>query len=124
VKTQKFFVPGPLPGMNEIIAARGYRARGGGRYERMKKLWNHTVAIHAKAAKIKPVGNYCFLTFTWIEKDKRRDKDNIAAGKKLVIDGLVEAGILNNDGWSDISGFDDHWDVDVKRPGVYVEIKG
>jgi hypothetical protein len=57
-----------------------------------------------------------------VEKNRRRDQDNIAAGKKLVIDGLVQAGVLAGDGWKYVRGFFDEFSVDPTRPGVMVTI--
>ena len=121
------------PGMNEIIAAaKGMKGRGL-LYSLMKKDWNQKVSLAAKEAGLKPVESYVFLDFLWQEKTKRRDPDNVAAGKKFVIDGLVQAGILAGDGWSQISGFADHWrtvteddrvHVGGVGPGVLVEIRG
>jgi hypothetical protein len=60
--------------------------------------------------------------FTWIEKDKRRNKDNIAFAKKYIFDGLVNAGIIKNDGWSEVRGFTDEFQVG-KEYGVIVKIE-
>lgn len=61
-----------------------------------------------------------YILFCWIEKDKRRDKDNIAFAKKFILDALQEAGILRNDGWSEIIGFSDTFAVDKVCPRVEV----
>lgn len=66
------------------------------------------------------------FTFHWVEKNHRRDLDNIAAGKKLIIDGLVVCGILAGDGWKHVTGFSDLFtvvDEDTPNPGVMVEIE-
>jgi len=47
------------------------------------------------------------LLFVWHEKNRRRDKDNIAFGKKFILDALVQAGILSDDGWRYVNGFQD-----------------
>ena len=59
------------------------------------------------------------------EKDRRRDKDNICAfGRKVIQDALVKARYLSNDGWKNIRGFEDHFEVDAKNPRIEVEIIG
>jgi len=52
----------------------------------------------------------------------RRDRDNIAAGRKFVQDALVRCKVLQNDGWKEITGFSDDWAVDKARPRVEIEI--
>lgn len=63
-----------------------------------------------------------FLIFRWVEKDKRRDKDNIAFAKKFIQDALVKMGTIPGDGWKDVIGFIDLFDIDKKNPGVEVFI--
>ena len=43
-------------------------------------------------------------------------------GKKCFA--LVKARYLSNDGWKNIRGFEDHFEVDAKNPRVVVEILG
>lgn len=98
----KFWVPGQLPGMNEIVdAAKGNGGKGYG-YAKMKKSWTEKVALHALAAhlpkdKLKRVR----LHMNWFEpmhaNGNSRDPDNIEAGQKFIWDGLVAARILPND---------------------------
>lgn len=98
-----FWVPGPLPSLNDIVdAAKGCAGRGYG-YAKMKKAWTEKVALHALSARI-PKGRFkrVRLELLWIEKPQERavnsrDPDNVEAGQKFVWDGLVHAGILPND---------------------------
>lgn len=65
-----------------------------------------------------------WMKYTWYEPDKRRDKDNISSfGRKVIQDGLVKAGVLENDGWKQIEGFSDRFRVDQKHPRIEVEIE-
>lgn len=60
-----------------------------------------------------PITTYpVHLQFDWYCKDRRIDPDNIAAGKKMIIDGLVAAGILTGDGWAQICGLHDTFHID------------
>jgi hypothetical protein len=107
--------------MNELVAAaKGFGGRGYG-YSKLKKTWTAAVCARAKAAGLGPVER-AVLRFEWVEKAMRRDPDNIVAGKKLVLDGLVDAGVLRKDGWKSIAGFSDGWRVDYD-PGVMVVIE-
>ncbi len=42
------------------------------------------------------------VDFEWYEKDKRRDPDNVNSAVKVMLDALVECGIIDNDGWKQI----------------------
>jgi len=112
---QVFFVPGPLPGLNEIIAAGKqiipWLSKGKRRvYELtiLKKEWDEKVSMAVSMAamlhRIKPMESVD-IRLVWIELNRRRDKDNVMAGKKFILDGLVKAGILKNDGWKQVGRF-------------------
>jgi hypothetical protein len=119
------WIPGPLPGLNELIAAaKGSGGRGAG-YARLKREWTEAVWALANLARLGSFDVPVTLMFRWSERDRRRDPDNVAAGgRKLVLDGLVKAGVLRGDGWQHIAGWADEWQTDRKRPGVLVSITG
>ena len=53
------------------------------------------------------------LSFVWFCRNRRKDPDNISsAGRKIILDGLVSAGILQNDGWK----FSDSFEVGRDQP--------
>jgi hypothetical protein len=98
--TARFWVPGPLPGMNEIIdAAKGFGGRGVG-YSKLKKEWTEKVCWHAKAAHV-PKFERVRLEFLWIEPVRsngaERDPDNVEAGQKFIWDGLKLAKVIPDD---------------------------
>lgn len=115
-------IPGRLPGLNDYIAAeRANRHKGA----KMKAV-NEDIAVISirqcmRGVRIeKPV----FMEYTWVEPDKRRDKDNISSfGRKVVQDALVDAGVLKDDGWKYVVGFSDRFEVDKKNPRIEVLIK-
>ena len=121
--TAQLWVPGPLPGLNELIAAaKGSGGRGAG-YARLKRAWTDTVWALAKAARLRQFTRPVSLHFLWCELHQRRDPDNVAAGgRKLALDGLVKAGVLQGDGWRWITSWSDSWTVDATKPGVMVSI--
>ena len=45
------------------------------------------------------------LEIMWVQKDKRKDVDNIAFAKKFILDGMVEAHAIPNDGQKHVTGF-------------------
>jgi Holliday junction resolvase RusA-like endonuclease len=118
--TQRFFVRGPLPGLNELIRAKGntrYQA-----YNKLKREWMKTIQWELVAGKIIPVSK-AFFRFTWHEASRRRDLDNITAGgRKLILDALVLSGILSDDGWDEVSGWSDEFKICKTDPGVEVEM--
>jgi len=117
----KFFIPGPLPGLNEMIdQAKGCGGRGA-RYARIKDQWTQTCALHALAAELKPMARVQ-LEFHWIERTRQRNPDNIAAAHKYILDGLVTAKVLANDGWKQVAGWSDSFEVG-DRLGVWVTVE-
>lgn len=118
----KLTVWGRLPGLNEIIDAdrRNYHAGA-----KLKKEAQFLVEMSARKClkRWKPTGPV-WMTYIWYERDRRRDKSNVAAGgRKIIEDALVKQGYLKNDGWNDIAGFTDEFRVDKKEPRVEVIIE-
>lgn len=117
----RLWIPGPLPGLNEIINARGVRYRGGANgYSSLKKRWSETVSLLAASQKFPKLekGHFVYL---WREPTKRRDPSNFTAGgRKIIEDALQQSGFLAGDGWKNVFSFQDEWLVDAKRPGVTV----
>lgn len=114
---QVLWVPGPLPSLNELLAGRAGGA--GNSYARTKKKWTNDIALLAKAARLRPMTS-ARIRFVWHEKHRRRNPDNFSSGgRKLVLDALVMAGVLANDGWDEVAGFIDQWMVS-SNAGVMV----
>lgn len=64
------------------------------------------------------------MTYRWYEANRRRDLDNVSSfDRKVIQDALVEAKVLENDGWRNIVGFSDEFYVDSKHPRIEVEIE-
>ena len=108
-------IPGELPDLNTIIDE---SKKHWAEYNRMKKEYTEMVAWLAKGkGKFKKIN----LDITWVCKDRRKDKDNImAGGLKMILDGLVVAGVIKNDGWSEIGSINNHFEVDKDNPRVEV----
>ena len=118
---QQFFVPGPLPGLNEILdAAKSGRGKTNA-YARLKNYWETIIVLHIRKARIQPVKE-AYFRFMWYEKNRRRDPDNIVVARKFIMDSLVDDKILENDGWGQVRGFTDRWFVHAGEPGVTVQI--
>ena len=110
-------IPGSLPDLNTIIDA---AKRNKYEYARLKQVNTDIVAWPAKhLAKMKRV----YLIITWYCKDMMKDPDNIAAAVKFIWDGLKEGGILENDGWKQNAGWENHFKVDKHNQRVEIEIR-
>lgn len=116
---QAFEIPGRLPGANEYIGECRKNARAGGK---LKKEATERVVVAARH--LVPMQKGVQVSITWIESNMRRDRDNIRFGAKFVLDGLVQAGIIENDGWTWIEGISDTYRVNKTNPRVIVELEG
>lgn len=116
----RFVIQGRLAGINEYIAAmNSNRFRGNA----LKRKNQDAVCQAIKKAGLEPIKRKIFLKFTWIEPNMRRDKDNVAAAKKFILDALVEMKIIENDGWKYVEGFSDKFAVNKNNPRVIVELE-
>ena len=122
---QYLFIPGPLPGMNELLAAkRQRRGRGQDAYGKLKRVWHDAVLAAVLQEKVRPMKSVK-VSFGWLEPTRRRDPDNIAGGgQKLVLDGLVHAGVLENDGWQQVEAINHEFHHAPAKPGVIVSLDG
>lgn len=114
-----FTIKGSLAGLNEFIAAnRQHRIKG----NKLKR--NNTDMVKAAIYEAGLKGYACIepvkINFYWYEKNKKRDKDNIASAKKYILDAMIEIGLIRNDGWKNVEGFKDRFDVDKDDPRVLV----
>lgn len=117
----KFNLPGRLPGLNEIIRAAKQGNRNYQPYAKMKEI--NTSAVAWTASKLPRNKGKVNITITWYEKDRRRDPDNVMAGQKFILDGLVVAGIIKNDSQKYINDILHKFRVDRKNPRIEVEIE-
>lgn len=116
----KLILPFTFPGLNDYIdAERSHRQKAA----KMKREWQNAVMFCIRRQIREKFTRPVHMRYLWVEKDRRRDKDNVAAfGRKVIQDALVKARVLENDGWANIVGFSDAFEVDKKRPRVEVEI--
>lgn len=114
-------IPGTLPGLNEYIAAERtnrYKAAAMKREAENLVLWAAKQCLRGWKARAS-----VRMEYTWVERNRRRDKDNISAyGRKIIQDALVKGGYLQGDGWAHISGFADEFAVDKGHPRIEVRI--
>ena len=121
---QEITIPGELPHLNAALAG---AKKHWSSYAQIKRQQTNKVAWIART-QLDPVTAPVDLVFHWTTKHRRVDPDNISHGSKYVIDGLVNAGILPNDGRRTIRSLTHHFpDPDPKAPRVtirLIEIEG
>ena len=118
----KMVIGGELPTLNEIIdKSKSHYMQ----YAKMKKSATNRVAWACNQLETidKVTLNSIELDITYYYKNRRKDPDNIAAAKKFILDGLVKAGIIKNDGWKEVKGWSEKWERDKDNPRIEVEIK-
>ena len=115
-------IDGTLANLNDYTkACRTNRFLGAEMKKKMESIVTAHIFQQLQGVKFdKPV----VLSFRWYEPNKRRDLDNIAFGKKFVLDALVKNGVLVDDGWEWVQGFTDEFFVDRDHPRVEVDIEG
>jgi Holliday junction resolvase RusA-like endonuclease len=107
--SQRFIIHSDLPGLNELIDARIRQGQARGRrgarwnaYSDLKRHWMEELVPLARA-QLRPVTERVVVNIHFFEANRRRDPDNIMTGAvKFILDALVEAGIIPNDGWKNI----------------------
>lgn len=118
----RVIIPGKLPGLNDAFdLARTHRQIEAGKRRETERF----IILHIKRClRGWKARGPVILHYTFVEPNRRRDKDNVAGyGMKLIQDSLVKAGVLHGDGWRDIENFTFRWGVDKSRPCVIVDIE-
>lgn len=114
-------IQGRLPGLNEYIAAeRSNRYKAA----KMKAEYGNIVTCEIRRClgRIR-IDKPVFMEYRWVEKNKRRDLDNITFGRKIIQDSLVQCSVLKDDGWKYVVGFSDRFEVDRRNPRIEVLIR-
>ena len=120
---------GTMPNLNDYLHGERIAIRKNGKFttkgNAMKQEYQRKVvsAVRSQLRGIhinKPVKIY----YTFYEKNRKRDLDNISAfAHKVIQDGLVQCGLLANDGWKNIVGYSDDFYVDKENPRIEVIIR-
>ncbi len=111
-----------LPSLNDYIAANRSNKYLGAKFKKEVEEvigWSIKQALTSKSL-YKPTGAV-ILKIEWHERTKRRDADNIASGKKFILDALVKQGVLIDDSRKYVKGFYDVI-IDDKKDFVKVEL--
>lgn len=109
-----------IPTLNEHDNANRANRFGGAN---MKKKATNLCAIYVRNAMnqgfeiTKQPANF---EITWFAENRRKDKDNIAFAVKYIFDGMIDAGLLENDGWKQIGNWENVFETDKKFPRVEI----
>ena len=118
----RFVIKGRLPGLNEFISSARGQPWWAAANKKKKAMKEVAGAIwQAKFPKfIVPVS----LSIKFIEKDGRRDRDNVTSGgTKVILDALKHLGVIQNDSRKWVVDIQtDTKDIDKADPRVEVEI--
>ena len=118
---QKLTLRGDWPSSNATIAA---AKKHWSHYAREKKRWTDRVWAESKAAGLRPMTPPIRLHFIWHMPSLKRDPDNLRGiTAKYVIDGLVKANVIPDDGPKQISGFRDDFVLDRKSPRIEITLE-
>jgi len=61
--------------------------------------------------------------FTWYRRNRRTDPDNFCFSVKFLMDSMVQIGMISNDGWNNVAGYNHKWEVDKENPRVVIELE-
>lgn len=115
----KFTIYGSLPNLNEYTdACRKNHFSGAKMKKQSQEICEWSIRSQCKGRHL----DSCDVSIKWIEKNQRRDPDNIAFAKKFIFDALVECKVLDNDGWKQIKSMKDEFAVDKMNPRIEVEL--
>lgn len=115
-------IPGKMESLNDYIyAERSTKYHAAGMKKKGMKRVSRSIEKCLRGVKIR---NPVYMDFKWVEPTSRRDPDNISSyGRKVILDALVNSGVIEDDSWKYIVGFSDRFQVDKDNPHIEVQIR-
>ena len=108
----QFVIHTKLPSLNEYIdVCRSNKYQASQYKKEIEEVIGWAIKRALVIKELKPTNKPCIVKFTWIEKNARRDYDNIAFAKKFILDAMQKQGIIPNDNRKYIKGFTDSFDI-------------
>ena len=111
---------GSLPDLNTVISI---TKRHWHRYASLKKAASNKICLQTLAERLKPIRDPVDVLFTWEQRDRRKDPDNVSHAAKYVLDGLVKAKLLEDDGARQIHSITHRFSYGHPIEGVVVELR-
>ena len=100
----KFTISGRLPSLNDYINVCRHNKYKAATF---KKRIDTQIISEIRKQRIGKAKTPVYIEFLWVEKDRRRDLDNIYSGKKYILDALQTAGVIPNDSQKYVMGLVD-----------------
>lgn len=117
----RIVIPGRFSGLNEFIDANRRQKGHWNAGNTMKQKDQKRICEYLPSVKFK---KKIFIEYVFYERNARRDKDNVSGYfHKIFQDAMVQAGMIENDGWKQIDGWSDYFYVDGRDPRIEVYIK-
>lgn len=128
VNMQRVFVPMLFPSQNEWLRMAGSTYTPGGRNQRgsdaqsLKNSMEAKIQLHLRLGGLQPM-ECAFFFFTFYELGRQRNKDNIQAlALKFFFDAMQKQKLIANDGWKEVVGWDNHFEVTRQEAGMEVRM--
>lgn len=118
----KIIIEGTLPSMNEIIDTAKMGRGKYSHYASMKRVNTDLVAWTCKSQLKGFKFERVDIAITWYCPDKMKDPDNIMAGQKFILDGLVNSKVIPGDGWKQINNISHKFAIDRDNSRIEVVI--
>lgn len=99
-------IPLKLPSLNDYIM-KCRTNKYAGAY--MKEQVENDIAVFIN--KLPKYNKPIKINFIWVEKNKKRDLDNICFAKKFILDAMQKCGKLENDNRKWVTGFTDSFEL-------------
>lgn len=124
---QTLIIPGKLPGMNQIISSAKNCVYNGGKnkfyqYSRDKRYFEDKIASLCLMQGLRRMERVK-VSVTFRERKLSRDPDNIQAGIKFILDGIVKAGVLPDDNFSVIRQISYHYKTNANLDEIKVVLE-
>jgi Holliday junction resolvase RusA-like endonuclease len=114
-----FTIKGRLDSMNRTLKIPRWRFA----QSRRRALVKYHVGSWVMAAQIPQFKGPVKIHVRWVERDKRRDRDNIRSSIKPILDALVIQERIVNDSQKWLVELTDSYDVDKENPRIEVTIE-
>ena len=114
----RYYFPIKLPSLNEYTKACRTNAYAGAK---MKAEAEEQLIWMIRQQGVHKAEGRNTVQFEWHEANRKRDLDNIAFGKKFILDALVTAGVLEGDGQKYVGSFTE-WAIVDGKYGVDVTL--
>lgn len=112
----RYTIQGRLLGLNDMTHQNRFSYGAKKKAETQRCAW-------ATVGRIPQITQPIEIEIWWYEQNEKRDIDNVAAGIKFILDGLVVSGKLPNDTRKWVKGIKHHFPIDKENPRIEIVIR-